>query len=79
MSDDIDRQVRQVAADVFNLRASQVTRKTSPDSISTWDSVQHLNFVLALEETLNVRLDPEDIEQMRSVGDAIDVIHRKRG
>jgi acyl carrier protein len=30
--------------------------------------MQHLNLVLAIEEKFGVQLDPEDIEQMKSIG-----------
>ena len=78
MNDAVELGVRQVAADVFNLPLNQVTAETSPRTVENWDSVQHLNFVLALEETMGIGLAPEDIEQIRSVGDAIDVVRKKR-
>jgi acyl carrier protein len=79
MNDNMELQVRQVAADVFNLPLKQVTADTSPKSVENWDSVQHLNFVLALEEATAIVLEPEDIEQIRSVGDAIKIVKKKRG
>ena len=44
----------QIAADVFNLRLDRVTRETSPDTVRNWDSVQQLNFVLALEASAGI-------------------------
>ena len=79
MDDALELQVRQVAADVFNLPLKTVTVQTSPQSVEGWDSVQHLNFVLALEEAMAIQLEPEDIEQIRSVGGAVDVVRKKRG
>ena len=77
MSDSIEVQVRQVAADIFGLPFDEVTRGTSPESVGNWDSVQHLNFVLALESAFSIQLEPEEIEQLRTVGAAVDLIHRK--
>lgn len=78
-TDTLEHGVRQIAADVFNLPLARVTRETSPDSVGNWDSVQHLNFVLALEAALSIELEPEDIERIRSVGSAIDVARSKVG
>jgi len=50
---------------------------SSPDTIDTWDSIQHLNFVLALEEKFGLQLSPEEMEQMRSVGEAAQLIQGK--
>jgi long-chain acyl-CoA synthetase len=78
MSDSIELQVRQVAADVLNLPLDRITLATSPDSVAGWDSVQHLNFILALEQAMAIQLGPEDIDKIRSVGSAIDVVREKR-
>jgi acyl carrier protein len=79
MTDSIEHQVRQISADVFNLPLERVTRDTSPDHVENWDSIQHLNFVLALEQGFGIEIEPEDIDQMRTVGAAIDIVTRKRG
>jgi acyl carrier protein len=77
MADSIETRVRQVAADVFSLPLERITPETSPQSIENWDSVQHLNLVLALEGELGVRLDPEDIEKMTTIGNIIALVKQK--
>ena len=77
MSDSIDDRVRRVAADVFSLPLEQVTPAASPQSIKSWDSVQHLNLVLALEQELGIQLAPEEIERMKTIGDVIDLVKEK--
>lgn len=69
-----EQRVRQVAADVFNLPVEQVTAASDPRSIPTWDSVQHLNLVLALEAEFGTSIAPEDIERMQSIGAVIGVM-----
>jgi acyl carrier protein len=76
MTDSIEIRVRQIAADIFNMPLDRVTPETSLDGVKNWDSVQHLNFVLALEQSLGITLEPEDIDQIRSVGAAIDVVRK---
>lgn len=71
MSELIETRVRQVAADVFNLPLEQVTAQSSPQTIETWESLQHLNLVLALEQEFAISIDPEEIAQIGSIGDAI--------
>jgi acyl carrier protein len=61
-------QVRNVASDIFGIPADRITAESSPETIENWDSMQHLNLVLAIEEKFAVRLDPEDIEQMKNIG-----------
>jgi acyl carrier protein len=79
MSMPVAQQVRQIAADVFNLPVGQITDETSPRTLADWDSVQHLNLVLAIEAQLGVQLDPQEIEQIRTVGDAIRIAETRVG
>jgi acyl carrier protein len=52
----------------------RITPTSSPETIEAWDSTQHLNFVLALEEKFGLQLSPEDMEQMRNVGEAAKLV-----
>jgi acyl carrier protein len=61
-------QVRNVASDIFGVPADKVTADSSPETIENWDSMQHLNLVLAIEEKFGVQLEPEDIEKMKNIG-----------
>ncbi len=78
MSDAIENQVMQTASDVFGVPAAQLSLASSPDSVDGWDSVQHLNLVLALEQSAGVQIDPEDIEQMKTLGDVVRLIRAKQ-
>lgn len=62
----LDR-VRAMVADLFGLPLEEVRADSSPDNIETWDSLQHLNLVLALEQEFGMQFTPEEIEQLLSV------------
>jgi acyl carrier protein len=50
---------------VFELE--QVDENASQQSIEKWDSLGHLNLIVALEEEFDVSFEPEDIAKMTSV------------
>ena len=54
-------------ADVFEVPLERITPESSPDNLETWDSIHHLNMVLALEQEFGVQFSPEEIEQLLSV------------
>jgi acyl carrier protein len=70
-------QVRNIASDIFGIPAEKITAASSPQTVETWDSIQHLNLVLALEEKFNLQLSPEEIEDLKSIGDAAKLIESK--
>ncbi|HSI33046.1 MAG: acyl carrier protein [Phycisphaerae bacterium] len=74
-----DSEIFQVVSDVLNVPLAQVTPATSPATVEGWDSVQHLNLVLALESALGLSLEPEDIEKMQSVAGILAVVRAKGG
>ena len=72
-------QVRTAAADVFQVPPEKLTANTTPEQIETWDSIQHLNLVLALEAQFGVEFEPEEIEQMKSIGQIVSLVETKAG
>jgi acyl carrier protein len=77
MNEAREKQVVQLIADVLNIPVDQVTPDRSPQNVEGWDSVQHLNLVLALEQSLGIQLAPEEIEQMQSVGGILNIVRQK--
>lgn len=67
-------QVRRIASELFDVPVAQLTAASSPETVESWDSVQHLNLVLELEQTFAVRFAPAEIEKMQSIGAIADVI-----
>jgi acyl carrier protein len=70
-------QVQAIASDIFGVPAGKITADSSPETIENWDSMQHLNLVLAIEEKFGVQLAPEDIEQMKTIGAAATLVEKR--
>ena len=77
-SEDLLGSIRGLAADVLGVPAASLTAASGPDTVEAWDSVAHLNLVMAAEEQFGVSLDPSEIEGVHSLGDLAAVIARHR-
>lgn len=77
MADAIFDQVRRIAADAFAVSPASIGERSSPESIESWDSMQHLNFALALEQHFRVSFEPEEIEAMTDIGKACEAVRAK--
>jgi acyl carrier protein len=73
----IFEQVRSIASDLFSIPADRITDETSPENVDAWDSTQHLNLVLALEEKFDFQLSPEEMEKMRNIGEVVKIVEGK--
>jgi acyl carrier protein len=74
---DVLEQVRTIASDIFSVPLARIQTDSTPESIESWDSIQHLNLAITLEERFNVQLSPEEIEQMRDIGQIAKMIETK--
>ena len=54
-----EQKLKQIISSVFKVDISSINNGTSPDSIESWDSLNHLNLVLALEEAFQVTFTEE--------------------
>jgi acyl carrier protein len=77
MTSPVFERVRGIAADVLQVSASQITPQSSPDTIGNWDSVHHLNLILALEQEFDTQFDPEEIDKMTSIERILEVVGGK--
>jgi acyl carrier protein len=72
----LDR-VRQLTADVFGVEVGGVTAASSPETIASWDSQAHLNFVLALEAEFGIRLSAVAVADILNVGLAVSAVEEQ--
>jgi len=56
----------------------EINDNSSPDSIEAWESLSHINLILALESEFSVSLDPEDVMEMQSVSLIRTILDEKR-
>ena len=53
--------------------SSQTTAKDVPG----WDSINHINLILAVEQRFDIRMSTQDIDELKNVGDLLRVIKNK--
>jgi long-chain acyl-CoA synthetase len=62
------------AAACFRLPLAMLDPGTCSESCPGWDSLAHLGFVAGLETRFGIRLEPEDIVAISTLGDAVRVV-----
>ena len=58
MRNSVEGRMQSIVADIFAIPKERITVDSSPDTIETWDSLQHLNLVLAVEQDFGVQFGP---------------------
>ena len=70
---DKKEKVIQVLVNVFQVSPSKISTKTTSDDVEKWDSMNHINMILVLEQEFGIRYDEEQVVSMLSVEEIIDV------
>lgn len=56
--------VRTVMAQIFNIEIGAINDTSSPESIERWDSLRHMQLVLALEDEFGIMFADDDIPNL---------------
>lgn len=59
--------VFEIISQVMDVPKEEINGQSSPDTIGSWDSLNHMNLVFALEEEYSVRFSDEAIVKMLDV------------
>ena len=64
MENQIENRIKNVMSAVFDLQVGEINDNTALHNIESWDSLKHMNLIVALEEEFGVKLDDTVIETL---------------
>ena len=67
MSDSLEQSVRRTLADVLGLAPETIPADASSETLEQWESIAHMNLILALEAEHGVSFDPDEIAEVASL------------
>jgi len=74
MSGSTQERIIQVVSNILNVPTGKLNADSSPESIEQWESMKHINLVLAIEEEFDVQFDDEQIAELQSIKSIISAI-----
>ena len=77
MAKNVEQTVRDLMAIVLNIDIASIDDSTSMDNTPGWDSANHINLVLALEEEFSISFEVSEFELMTSFFDVVQVVSSK--
>ena len=76
---DIFEKLNEIFTDVLDLDKCELTDRTSADNIEEWDSLSHIQLIVAIEKEFKIRFSSLEIMKWRNVGELVDSIMSKIG
>jgi acyl carrier protein len=72
-------QLQPVFHEVFDDDSIELRPDMTADEVDGWDSLSHVNLIVAIETTFNIRFSQKELLTFRCVGDLINSISEKAG
>ncbi len=71
-------QAQQVFREVFENPGLSITDKTTAADIPEWDSLAHINLIIALESSFGFQFTSEEVTSMANVGDLFKLLEKEK-
>ena len=67
-------ELNEVFQDVFDDESITVNDETTANDIEDWDSLEHINLVVAVEKQFNIKFTMGEVNGRKNVGEMVDII-----
>jgi acyl carrier protein len=74
---EIFEKLNEIFIDVLDLDECELTDETSADEIEEWDSLSHIQLIVAIEKALKIKFTSLEIMKWKNVGEMVDSIMEK--
>lgn len=72
--EEVFEKLNEVFRDVFDDESIVVTDTTTANDIEDWDSLEHINLIVAIENKFNIKFKMSEVTGLKNVGEMADVI-----
>jgi len=66
--------IQGIFRDIFDDDELKIEESTNSSNIDDWDSINHINLVVAIESELNIKFNLDELSTLKDVGAMIDLI-----
>lgn len=77
LNDEILKEITTIMCEVFDNDDLTVTASTSADDIDEWDSMSHLQLIVAIEKKYNMRFALGELQALKNIGEMVELIQKK--
>lgn len=74
---EIFEKLNEIFVDVLDLNEVKLTDETSANDIEEWDSLSHIQLIVAIEKAFSIKLTAHEAMELANVGEMVSVISKK--
>lgn len=74
---DILKELEIIFQDVFDDDSIKLSESTNANDIEDWDSLMQVRLIVAIEKNFSIKFNFSDLQDLKNVGEMIEVIKKK--
>ena len=75
--EEIYKALDEVFQEVFDDGSIHVNESTTANDIEDWDSLEHINLVVAIENRFGIKFNMNEVTSFKNVGEMVDIIEKR--
>lgn len=75
--EEIFRKLNEIFKDILELDEVELEENTTSDDIEEWDSLSHIQLVVAIEKEFQIKFKSSEIISWKNVGSTVDSIQER--
>jgi acyl carrier protein len=72
--EEVFKKLNEIFQEVFDDENITVNEQTNANDIEDWDSLEHINLVVAVEKKFSIKFNMEEVNKFKNVGEMVDII-----
>lgn len=72
--EEVYKRLNNVFRDIFDDETIELNDDTTADDVDGWDSFEHINLVVAIQEEFDFKIPVGKVVTMKNVGEMVDII-----
>ncbi len=69
--------IKEILADVLELPKENIDETTTMENVDTWDSLRHMEIMLAIEGKFGIQFEPDELVDMTTYCEIVKLVSQK--
>ena len=73
----MENKIKKIFSKIVGINISKIKPNTSPENTKKWDSLAHMNLIMAFEKEFKIKFSDEEITEMLNFELILEIIKNK--
>ena len=74
---EVKKELQEIFRDIFDDEDLVITEETTAEDIEDWDSLTHIQLIVAIEKKFQIKFSSTEIKSSENVGEFVKMIEKK--